>query len=333
MPAGLTEVTEIVTALGTLAPTLDDALTHRPAQLVNVSDAVWNRVADAHRGGAHADSFGTAFDNGHAFLVANDGLRHRAPQRVEWKGPQRPPGDDVIPADLRIDHVFLVSCKYLSRVLLNAGPVRLFDRLLVGEDRSTINWFAATAPQQFQALYEASKSFAGLANLPATARELKGEQRRALKYALATRVWPEPLRPYWLELCDTVAAASARRWRSAMPSARDRLRVLWRLLRVTTATYFVLGTDRTAHLRLRIDSARDWMQAYELRALDISARPAGQPEVGWQAVVRRRSDRAEIQIDGHVEIRWSHGRFVGSPESKIYLDTPHVDVPGYNLLT
>lgn len=152
MPAGLTEVTEIVTGLGTLTPTLDDAFIRRPAQLVNVSDAVWNRVAAFYRDGAYPDSFRTAFGNGQAFFVASDGLRHRAPERVEWKGPQRPPGDDVIPADLRIDHVFLVSCKYLSQVLFNAGPPRLFDRLLVGEDRSTLNWFAATAPQQFQAL-------------------------------------------------------------------------------------------------------------------------------------------------------------------------------------
>ena len=32
---------------------------------------------------------------------------------------------------------------------------------------------------------------------------------------------------------------------------------------------------------------------------------------------------------GHVEVRWSHGRFCGPPEAKVYLDTPHADVPGY----
>ena len=66
---------------------------------------------------------------------------------------------------------------------------------------------------------------------------------------------------------------------AAMASQRDRLRLLWRLLRITDATYFVLGTDATAHLRLRVDSAWDWMQAYELRSLEVAARPAGQPEV------------------------------------------------------
>lgn len=135
MPTGLTEVTEIATALGMLAPSLDVALAHRPPQLASVSQHVWERLVQRQRD-AQEESFQTAFDNGRVFFNAVDGLRGRAPLRVEWKGPHRPPGDDVIPADLRIDHVFLVSCKYLSKVLSNPGPPRLFERLLVGEERS-----------------------------------------------------------------------------------------------------------------------------------------------------------------------------------------------------
>jgi hypothetical protein len=33
-----------------------------------------------------------------------------------------------------------------------------------------------------------------------------------------------------------------------------------------------------------------------------------------------------------VELRWSHGRFGGPPEAKVYLDTPHHEVPGYHSL-
>ena len=308
-------------------------MAHRPPQLVNVSDEVWERLLDRHDSGGDADSFRTAFENGRAFLTAADGLRGRAPLRAEWKGPHRPPGDDVIPADLRIDHVFLVSCKYLSKVLLNAGPPRLFDRLLVGEERSTVNWFAETAPDEFQALYAAARSHTALPGLPESVRNLGREQQRAFKTALHSRAWPHALQLPWSNLCGAVALESARRWQSAMSGPRDQLRLLWRILRVTTATYFVLGTDRAAHLRLRIDSAWDWMQNYELRAFEVAAKPAGQPEVAWQVTVRRRSDSSDVTVAGHVEIRWSHGRFLGSPEAKVYLDTPHRAVPGYNLLT
>ena len=53
----------------------------------------------------------------------------------------------------------------------------------------------------------------------------------------------------------------------------------------------------------------------------------------WQAVVRPRATLFDIEVNGHVEIRWSHGRFVGSPEAKVYLDTAHTDVPGFHLLS
>ena len=104
------------------------------------------------------------------------------------------------------------------------------------------------------------------------------------------------------------------------------------MLRITTATYFVLGSDRASSLRLRVDSAWDWQQSYELRSFRVIARSAGQPEVGWHAVVQRRRDGAEIPVDGHIEVRWSHARFAGDPEAKVYIDTPHAEIPGYNAL-
>jgi len=55
----------------------------------------------------------------------------------------------------------------------------------------------------------------------------------------------------------------------------------------------------------------------------------GQPRVGWEAVVRDRTSHEVHSVMGHVEIRWSHGRFGGLPEAKGYLDTPHHLVPGY----
>ena len=122
VPGELTEITEVATALGMLCPDLATAVARAPAELRNVPGAVWERIVDAHTQSKYAASFASAFENGRAFRRAVDGLRGRRPRLVEWKGPHRPPGDDVIPADLRIDHVYLVSCKYLSRVLLNPWP-------------------------------------------------------------------------------------------------------------------------------------------------------------------------------------------------------------------
>jgi hypothetical protein len=328
MPGVLTEVTEIATALGTLAPDLVTALAMKPARLHYVDDATWARLVAVFETGQHAAQFETAFQNGAALLGAEDGLRGRSPRLVEWKGPHRPPGDDVIPADLRIDHVYQVSCKYLSRIMLNAGPARLFDRLLIGEERAAGDWFGFVAPAEYQAFYEATRSVVD-SQLPNLVSEVDVVHRAILKEALRPRSLPNSMQESWSDLCSVVANASAARWAERLVAQRARLRMLWRLLRIGDASYFVLGVDGSASLRLRVASAWDWMQEFELRSFAVHPRVAGQPEVGWRAAVRRRSDGSEREILGHVEIRWSHGRFQGAPEAKVYLDTPHGETPGY----
>jgi hypothetical protein len=328
----LTEISEIATALGMLAPDLHSATRWKPPALHNVPDDVWQRLIEAHRAGDHYSTFRSAFANGQTFLRAVDGLRGRPPRLVEWKGPQQPPGDDVIPCDLRIDHVYLVSCKYLSHVLLNAGPARLFHRLLVGEERTSTNWFSTCAPQELQSLYRSAVEATSVTLFPDAVDDMTRAHQAALRDRLRPRAWPEPCQPLWIALVRTVANESAARWRAAMPNNRDQLRVLWRLLRISDASYFVLGAERSDSLRLRIDSAWDWHQQYELRAFEVCAKDSGQPEVAWHAVIRRRDNRETRDVDGHVEVRWSHGRFNGAPEAKVYLDTPLSAVPGYNPL-
>jgi hypothetical protein len=328
MPGVRTEITEIVTALGTLVPDLATGMAARPDRLLNVSDAVWNGIVTEYREGRYLPSFEAAFANGAALLEAEDGLRGRAPKLVEWKGPHRPPGDDVVPADIRIDHVYQVSCKYLSKIMQNPGPARLFDRLLVGEQRTRTDWFGVVAPIEYQAFYSAVRTHLG-GELPLLVADLGAGDRLLLKDALRQRQLPETVRPYWADLCAAVAAASTARWTANLINLRTKLRLLWRLLRIGDAPYFVLGVAGASHIRLRVASAWDWMQAFELRSLDVAPRRSGQPEVEWNAVVRTRSTGPDVQVGGHVEIRWSHGRFQGSPEAKVYLDTPHVEVPGF----
>jgi hypothetical protein len=332
MPGALTEITEIVTAVGTLAPDLATAMVARPDRLHNVSDAVWDRVVLAYEGAVHRSLFETAFANGAAFLQAEDGLRGREPKLVEWKGPHRPPGDDVIPADIRIDHVYQLSCKYLSKILQNPGPARLFDRLLTGEQRTSADWFGVVAPVEYQAFYSAARAHVG-GDLPALALELTSQQRAALRNGLRQRVLPEDLRPSWSALCAAVAAESSARWQANLATRTARLRFFWRLLRIGDAPYYILGATSSSHIRLRIASAWDWMQAYELLDLIVAPKVSGQPEVAWLGVVRERATGVEVEVAGHVEIRWSHGRFRGTPEAKLYLDSPHSEVPGFYLLT
>ena len=331
MPDLRTTVTELGTALGMVpGPGLRAALERRPAAL-DVTERDWERLVAAARSGRFDAELAGAHANGRAFLAAADGLRGRAPRLIEWTGGRRPPGDEVAPIDLRIDHVYLVSCKYLSRTIANASPARVFDGLLATTgDWDRGDWYAAVAPEEHTTLYRACRDAVGLDDLPDDPGALTVEQRRLLSRALHGRSYPPAARGAYRALCRTVSERSADRWRRRLgdrPAVA--LQQLWRLLRLGNATYFLLGSEHHRALRLRIASPWDWQQTFRLVSLQVNPAQAGQPQVDWEASVRRRGDEAALTVRGHVEVRWSHGRFAQPPEAKIYLDTPGDQLPGY----
>ena len=405
MPSDRTTVTELGTGLGMLGlGSIDESVRARSSVMHSISPEMWERLTQLRSGGLYDAEFHAAWENGRAFLAAADGLRGRLPVVVEWKGTGRAPGDEVAPIDLRVDHVYLVSCKYLSDILFNVSPAHVFDHLLIaGQNRGSRttrevlpgggDWYAEVAPEEYQALYAAvrdavhrgdapvrvgSPRSAGamrtgragsvaalpgleatdpsgasgirdhaspselpsrlnggstgpevLAALPHQAVDITTPQREALGRWLRPG-WPTGVKELYVQLSDAVARASVRRWEASMEKGgRTGEALLWRLLRIGSAPYFVLGSSSERSLRLRIATSWDWRQQFQLVAIDLEPQRGGQPRVGWHAVVRDRTRSESVEITGHIEVRWSHGRFGGLPEAKGYLDTPHHQVPGY----
>ncbi|MEZ5171885.1 MAG: hypothetical protein R3A49_14260 [Acidimicrobiia bacterium] len=331
MPAERTEITEVVTGLATLgSATLDEALTSQPAQLVNVGSDVWSRLTGLRAAGEYAAEFQAAWANGRALLTSPDALAGRHPRIVEWKGNQRVPGEDPVPADLRIDHVYLVSCKYLSKILVNASPVSLFDHALRRAPEATSpDWYLTAAADAYQELYDTvRRELPGDLGLPPFVADLSREHRATLREHLRGD-WSSSTALVARKFAAEVARVSAARWREQLARKRDREQMLWRLLRIANAPYFVLGASAGRTLRLRIATPWDWKQRYDLRSFEVWGDEAGQPTVRWQASIRDNETDSDVPVDGHVEVRWSHGRFAKPPEAKVYLDTLHHRVPGY----
>jgi len=332
LPDLKTEVSEIATALGMLDfPTIDAALASEPSEIRNVSTLVWNRLKDARRSRLHEPVFEAAWQNGRVFLEADDALRGRRPKIIEWKGPTRPVGYEAVPADLRVDHVYLISCKHRSRILHNVAPGHLFDRLLVTRRGGSVpDWYLSVGGEAYQRLYEVVRAHVRIPALPLNVRDLSRAHRRALIAALPARVWPEPLVEEYRRFAHKVAEATAAIWNENLDSSGAKEEQYWRLLRHSSAPYFLLGVTSRGSLRFRIAAPWDWRQHF--RFLNLSVAPdlaAGQPLVRWEASVRRIADNADVVVRGIVEIRWSHGKFRAPPEAKVQLETSLADAPGY----
>lgn len=332
MPTPRTEITEIVTGLGLLGfADLEHAITVRPALVHNVGPEHFARLEAAYADGGHHREFAVAFENGSVFARSTDGLRGRPPWLVEWKGPHKPPGYEQIPADLRVDHVYLLSCKYGSTILHNVSPSHLFDRRLADRRGERVDWFADVAPEAYQELYRACRDELGDTTLPERVGDLRTDQRQRFKSL--PRTWSSATAEPYRELVREVSVASAQRWNASLaPALREEF--LWRLLRLQPSPYFVLGaTAEHEPLRYRVLTPWDFRARFAFRAFDAWPNVVGQPLVTWRAVVLDRLRGEERSIDGHVEIRWSHGRFSGAPEAKVHLDSPPHAVAGYEPLS
>ena len=298
MPSLRTEVTEIVTGLAMLGVgDVDWALAERPAAMANVDDAHWERLAAARHDPAHAADFSSAWANGLAFLRATDGLRGRPPLQVEWKGPDKLPAVADVPADLRIDHVYLVSCKYLSKILRNSSPAGLFDGCLGERPADTVaDWYALAAPGEYEDLWQAVRDDLPDTELPHAVDALDRPQRDALAVALRGK-----LNAPGRQGLPALRPRGGRPLRPPLvgppcPTRPARERMLWRMLRLTGAPYFVLGSSGATSLRLRIDTPWDWRQRFQpegLRGVGRARRPAARPLAGrgHRPGARRRPQR------------------------------------------
>ncbi|MDH5371706.1 MAG: hypothetical protein OEX97_02040 [Acidimicrobiia bacterium] len=326
MPALRTEITEIVTGLGMFGyPNLGHAIGMRPPAFENVADDVYDRLATAYRAGLHRDLFDTAWRNGVRFAAANEGLRGRPPWIVEWKGGHRPPGYEEIPADLRVDHVYLVSCKYGSNILTNSSPANLF-----GDRSDNDDWFVEVAGDAYQTLYEECRRLVPDPTLPHLVTDLTKSHRLMLKRTLPRNLTGNAKGAY-REFATAAAAGSSARWRRNLGSNLHREQMVWRLLRLQSAPYFVLGESADGYaLAYRVQTPWDVRASHEFRSFrQWPEEDRGQPIVSWEALYLNRRTGGEATVAGHIEVRWSHGKFAQAPEAKVYLDTPHHAVPAY----
>ena len=273
-----------------------------------------------------------AWNNGRAPFRADDGLRGRRPRIVEWKGAHRDPAAEAVPADLRIDHVYLVSCKYLSKVLHNASPWSLFERFLVREPPDEPNPTGSTPwrrPSTSASTNGAVQHFGHGLDLPERVGAMTKAQRRELT-ARIPREWSAECVDAYRELAVTVASTDRPNAGARARIDRERAAMVWRLLRLGPAPYFVLGTGARV---VAADSGWRRPGTGERPTSCVASRSSpdgtGQARLSWPPRFGNAGTGDDVEVTGHVEIRWSHGRFGGPPEAKVYLDTPHARVPGY----
>ena len=250
-----TAVSEIVTGLGLFGfRDLGRAIAARPRFITNVDDTVFDELEEAFAS-ALTDVFGWPGPTVSASPLTETASA-AAPLVGGVERPHKPPAYEQIPADLRVDHVYLLSCKYGSKILQNASPrTSSTGRSVSGEP---LPW---------------------IGSMPSLPRRMASSTPRSWR----TPVSPASARPHRTDRniandsgrrCPAVgrpnSASSGGSWRSRSPgqcrslldniSAKgEREAFVWRLLRLQAAPYFVLGADlKNVPLHYRVTTPWDF---------------------------------------------------------------------------
>lgn len=342
MASSRTRLTELATAVGlVLDSAVPEASDLDDLEIPGIErDTWWPELHSALSGPPGGVELARrAISNGQAFR--SQVLEGRMPRRIEWTGSSRTTWTSDIPRDLSVDGVWFIQAKFDSTCVLNTSPASLADSLLADDGVATrASWYEQVALPELAAYYDVVRrgvdgsSLWGMegVELPADVRDLDGSHRRVLKEAMRGTT-PDPAEEAaYAELSRAVSIETALRWQHRLraATASQQTQMLFRMLRIAGGPYWLLGTKGATLVRLAVVDTRTWRDRHRLRSFEVTAARVGQPQVDWRAVVTDARNGGDVVVEGHCEIRWSHGKLQGNPECKVQVDTPLAALPGYD---
>ncbi len=262
---------------------------------------------------------------------------------VQWTGPFRQASTTSAAKDLLVANT-PVSVKTESNVVANLSPPNMMMNLPGGTAPSSReeNWYLTTQPYEFQELYDFVRGMSPeLQSLPKDIRSFeeqasRDDRKRIQKFLKGcSDSERKEFTKRYLVLCHRVAEKSADLFNQnleASLSTGARRAVLENLMRwffrLNAVRYVLCGIDRKEEFALNVPELTSWMREWDL--VEVVAKPdltRGQSVVNFDVICRRKNDRHEHRAPYHAEIRWSHGRFSGAVESKLYKEFAWRDIP------
>ena len=262
---------------------------------------------------------------------------------VQWTGPYRQAATASGAKDLLVANT-PVSVKTESNVVANLSPANMMVNLPQGKAPATReeNWYLTTDGAKLQELYTLVRTLSDdLRGLPTDVRSFEQQathddrKRVQAVLAAAPQATKAAFEVRYRELCRSVACRSADQFNShlteslATHSRRSVLENLARwFFRLNAVRYVLCGIDRGEEFAVVVPDLTSWLRQWELESVQASPDlTRGQSVVDFHVATRHRTDRLQHSTAFHAEVRWSHGRFSGAVESKLYKEFAWKDLP------
>lgn len=284
-------------------------------------------------------------------LLYNLGLKIRdyliskniTPQIIEWTGPQRQYASVTLSKDLIIPNSLPISVKTESNVVYNLSPFNLFVQLpqaLGFQKTRKQNWFLINAAKEYQNMYNVIAT--EIPNLPTNVFDFENtvtrKERKKIAKFLEDLKQSNPNKHSqfvnaYQAMCHKVAYVSAEQFNQLFSNTwqKNRVNLIAHIMRVffriNSVSYILVCIEKKQPSALIIPDITNWSKRWELVKVKATPELRGQSIVSFEVTIRNRTTKQDFNFPFHAEIRWSHGKFCGSPEAKLYKDFSWSTVP------
>lgn len=269
-------------------------------------------------------------------------------ENVHWTGRQQQASTSMVSQDLFVPSFNMpISVKNESNVVANLSAHNLFRSLPSGEVVVTKSddWFIEKDLPGLQTLYQyARRHFSGDLKLPEdiiefyrSVNRLDRKDFRENLRALKGEEYDE-FNKLYVSMCNQVAMSSADEFNKRLSSLRSNARTavsenfVKQFFRINHVPYVLTGIDHKQDFGVRIPDITSWKREWIIQGIRAEARKGGQSMVNISLSMQNKRDQSDYSASFRVEIRWSHGKFCGNPESKLYKEFLWRDVPFFQVL-
>lgn len=255
------------------------------------------------------------------------------PKCVIWTGRQNIGATVSVAKDIEVSN-YRISVKENADVFINGSPITVFEDMpssLIGIKRKGDDWFLKVAGDELQMYFLQCKAYSkGVEKFESIEdfyKKTNKEQRKAFgaQVAFLHKQKNEKILSAYAALCQKVSTTSAdifnsklSEFRKANPSIVALQPIFHYFFRINGIKYILTGTENGKAFAVVLKSSSDWTKKYQFLGITATPKVAGQPEVLLSFKFKNIATKEEFTVDLKVEIRWSHGKFCGNPEAKIY---------------
>ncbi len=260
---------------------------------------------------------------------------------VAWTGTEKLAAGSSVAKDILITNANLrVSVKENADVYINASPEKIFKMIpagLFGQSGRGDDWFITTAKDELDSYFLAcgGNLIKGCKNASDFYSLIERKQRKVFGKkvkALHEKKDPKVMTAY-STFCKRVSDESAKIFKDLLETSlgHKKLKILPEIFKfffkLNSVEYILAGVEKNKPFAVKLISFDEWVKKFKLLNMEALPLSKGQPEVSLIFKIYDKIKKIDISFEDRVEIRWSHGKFCGNPEAKVYKTWEYSQLP------